>query len=379
MRLTALGLNRASLGRQLLLDRAPLEVGEAMQRIVAIQAQEPASPYIALWNRLDPYDPVDLDHAFIDQAIVKATLMRITLHAVHATDLRAFRTAMEPSLRASCLGDPRFTRAGLSVVEADALIPALLEFGARPRTNADIEAWLDDRFGPLPKNSVWWALRRFAPFVHAPTGPPWSFSPRPAYVAAPDLVATGDRPTAVQRLALRYLEGFGPASLKDLAQFSTKYVGPAREALESLGDRVVRLEGPDGTVLFDVPGGSLPAEDSPAPPRLMAMWDSVLLAYDDRVRIIPPDYRQLVIRKNGDVLPTVLVDGYVAGVWRPVDGGIEVTTFHRLSDDTWEGLEIEARHLITFLAGRQPRVYGRYAHWWTELPAAQVRVCRGYT
>ena len=137
------------------------------------------------------------------------------------------------------------------------------------------------------------------------------------------------------------------------------------------------MEGPEGTELFDVPGGLLPPEDSPAPPRLMAMWDSMLLAYHNRSRVIPPDYRRLVIRSNGDVLPTLLVDGYVAGVWRPVEGGIEATAFHRLSDDAWEGLEAEARQLVAFLANREPTVYRRYARWWASLPGAEVRVLRG--
>jgi hypothetical protein len=82
----------------------------------------------------------------------------------------------------------------------------------------------------------------------------------------------------MQRLARRYLEGFGPASVQDLAQFSTIYRPPAREALAGLAEELVRLDGPDGEELFDVPGGELPPDDSPAPPRLMAMWDSTLLA-----------------------------------------------------------------------------------------------------
>jgi DNA glycosylase AlkZ-like len=377
MRVSARGLNRATLGRQLLLGRETLDVRSAMGRVVALQAQEPASPYVALWNRLVSFDPADLDSAFDDRSIVKATLLRITLHAVASADHRPFLEAMEPTLRASCLDDPRFTRAGLSVAEADALIPALVEFGAEPRTNADIEGWLDDRFGALPRASVWWALRRFAPFVHAPTGRPWSFGPRPSYIAAPDPTAPGDRAASVQRMTIRYLEGFGPASVNDIAQFSTKYVVAPRQALDALGDRVVRLEGPDGAELFDVPDGPLPPEDSPAPPRLMAMWDSVLLAYNDRSRIIPPAYRQLVTRRNGDVLPTLLIDGYVAGVWRPVDGGIEATAFHPLSSDAWDGLEAEARSLVAFLADRQPNVYSRHAHWWATLPSAEVRVLGG--
>ena len=54
MALTLGELNRATLARQLLLRRERLDVVDAVRRIVAIQAQEPASPYIALWNRLDP-------------------------------------------------------------------------------------------------------------------------------------------------------------------------------------------------------------------------------------------------------------------------------------------------------------------------------------
>jgi len=92
------------------------------------------------------------------------------------------------------------------------------------------------------------------------------------------------------------------------------------------------------------------------------MWDSILLAYVDRSRVIPPDYCTLVTRSNGDVLPTLLVDGYVAGVWRPVAGGIEATAFHHLPDDAWEGLAAEARSLVAFLADREPEVYRRYDH-----------------
>ena len=107
----------------------------------------------------------------------------------------------------------------------------------------------------------------------------------------------------------------------------------------------------------------------------MAMWDSTLLAYSDRSRIIPPEYRTLVMRNNGDVLPTLLVDGYVAGVWRPVEGGIEASAFHRLTADDWNGLAAEARALVAFLADREPTVYRRYAHWWTKgLPNAEVRI-----
>jgi hypothetical protein len=179
---------------------------------------------------------------------------------------------------------------------------------------------------------------------------------------------------SLQRLVRRYLEGFGPASVADVAQFAMIPRSVARATVESVAEDVVRVEGPGGSDLFDVAGASVPDEDVPAPPRLLGMWDSVLLAYADRSRLVPPDYRRLIIRQNGDVLPTLLVDGYVAGVWRPVDGAIEATAFQPIADEAWRGLTDEARGLIAFLADRDPAVYRRYNHWWAKLPASEVRL-----
>ncbi len=151
----------------------------------------------------------------------------------------------------------------------------------------------------------------------------------------------------------------------------------ARKALQGLAGDLERLEGPNGEELFDITGALRPDEDTPAPPGLMAMWDSILLAYSVRSRVTPLDYRKLVTRSNGDVLPTLLVDGHVAGVWRAVEGGIEATAFHRLPDEVWEGLAAEARSLVVFLADREPKVYRRYDHWWSKLPTAEARLLPG--
>jgi len=379
MSITARALNRATLGRQLLLGRASLPVADAVRRVVALQAQHPASPYLALWNRLAAFDPTDLDAAFTRHEVIKATLLRITLHAVHAADYRAFRAAMEPTLRAARLGDDRFRVSGLTVADVHALIPDLLAYADRLRTAAESEAWLADRLG-APQPGAWWALRQYAPLWHAPTGAPWSFGPRPSYVAArarPVLADPAASAAALPTLIKRYLEGFGPASMADVAQFALVYRPRVKEALTALSGELERLDGPDGKELFDIPGARRPDEDTPAPPRLMAMWDSILLAYADRGRVIPPAYRPLVTRMNGDVLPTLLVDGYVAGVWRPVEGGIEATAFQRLPDDVWEGLAAEARSLVVFLADREPEVYRRYTHWWSKLPSAEARLLPG--
>ena len=363
--LTPAQLNRATLARQLLLQRARLDPADAVRRVVAVQAQEPASPYLALWNRIDRFDGAALDRAFADREVVKASMVRLTLHAVVADDYPAFHAAMVPYLRASRLYDKRFTSEGLTEADADALVPGLLELLAEPRPKAEIEAYCGHA-------RMWWALRTFAPLLHAPTGPPWSFGPRPQYVAS-GIAAHGDVDAGRATLVRRYLEGFGPATAADIGTFTMLRKPPVAQAIADLGDELVRLEGPDGAELLDVPGGTIPSARTKAPPRLLGMWDNALLAYADRRRIVPDEYRALVIRRNGDVLPTVLVDGHVAGVWRALDGSIEVTTFHELPTATWRSLTSEAKRLAAFLAPRDPAVYRRYHHWWDDLPAAEVR------
>ena len=373
-RLTARQLNRATLARQMLLRRERVSVVNAVQRVMALQAQEPASPYLALWNRIEGFDPAELDKAFADHAIVKASMMRLTLHAVAATDYPPLHAAVTRTLPVSRYHEGLFRQTGLTAADGHAIMPEVLAFAAAPRTNAEADSWFEERLGALPKPGAWSAFRQVGPFWHSPTGGPWSFGPRPSYVAA-RLPSTGQDPKAsLQQFVLRFVEAFGPASIKDIAQFSIISVPPIREAVAELGDALVRHEGPDGKELLDVAGGSPPPEDSQAPPRLMAMWDSALFASSERIRLIPPEYRKVVIRANGDTLPTLLVDGYVAGVWRPVDDGIEATAFHPLPADAWAGLETEARALVDFLADRDPTVYRRYGRWWDKLPAGEVRV-----
>ncbi|MEV6245585.1 winged helix DNA-binding domain-containing protein [Streptomyces sp. NPDC051742] len=378
MVITTRGLNRATLARQLLLDRTPVGVGEAVRRVVALQAQQPGSPYVALWNRVAGFEPERLDGAVADYELVRSTLMRLTLHLVHAEDWRAFREGMEPTLRGSRLHDPRFKAAGFTAADADELLPDLLAYAREARTGAQLRARLEAARGGPVEAVVWRMMRQYAPLWHAPTGPPWSYGPAQAFVTAstPPVLADPEAAHAgLTTLVRRYLEGFGPASVPDMAQFTMAPRGMVRAAVAALDGELERLEGPEGTVLYDVPGAPRPDEGVQAPPRLMAMWDSVLLAYADRSRVIPPAYRKHVIRVNGDTLPTLLVDGYVAGVWRPVEGGIEASAFHPLPAAAWEGLAAEAGALGGFLAARDPRVYARYDHWWAKgLPSVETRI-----
>lgn len=378
--ISARELNRATLGRQLLLAREPVGVVDAVQRLVVLQAQNPPSPYVALWNRLAGFDPAELDTAFAAGTVVKSKVVRMTLHAHLPSEYEAFRNAVQPSFRANGLND-RFRASGLTADDVDELFAKLLPFVAVPRTSEEIKAWLADRTGKPVHAGLWRAVVFVAPLLHAPTGPPWSFGPRTSFVAAgtpaepadPQACAAG-----LQTLAVRYLEGFGPASVADIAQFAMVQRARARAAVEALGDRLEQLRADDGTVLYDVPGGLRPDADTEAPPRLLGMWDIALLAYADRSRMVPPEIRPLIARSNGDVLPTLLVDGQVAGVWRATDAGIEATAFRPISDEAWQQLAAEASDLAALLRDRDPLAYRRYHHWWGKLPDGEERLLYAY-
>ena len=361
--LDARALNRASLARQLLLEREPLDVVDAVGRLVGLQAQAPPSPYLALFNRIDGFDPSVLDATFADGRIVKATLLRQTLHAVRAEDHPLFRSAMQPTLR-SRFGDPRFTRTGLTVEQLDALAADVLAFAAQPRRPADIEAWIAERTGVDEPRGAWWAMRWVAALAHAPAGGPWAFTERPAYRAADP--ALHDPEASLAALARRYLSAYGPASPVDFAQFAMVTRARAKVAFEGLQEL--------GGGLFDVAGAALPDPDTPAPARLLGMWDNLLLAHADRSRFLAPEVRGFVTRRNGDVLPTLLVDGRVAGVWRVTDDGIEATAFHALADGDWGDLEREAHALWALIEPRDTRIYRRHHNWWADMPAGLTRI-----
>lgn len=372
MALTARQLNRSTLARQMLLQRENVSVVEGIRRAVALQAQEPASPYVALWNRITGFDPADLDSAFNDRDIVKATLMRATLHAVHEDDYTTFRGAMASRLRAR-LNDPRFKETGLEPADYDALIPLILDHASEPRSVEEIEGMLEVHLGAEPHKGIWWAVRNVGPLQHAPTDSPWRFGQRNMFIAPNVDPIDLDSADSLEPFIRRYLEGFGPATAKDFGQFTLQTQAAIKPALAQMEDELVTYEGPNGELLHDVSEGQVPDEDTEAPPRLMAMWDSVLLAYSDRSRIIPEEYRRTVIRNNGDVLPTLLVDGRVAGVWRATEDGIEATALRALSNSDWDRLSGEAQSLMSMLE-REPLVYSRYNRWWQSIEGVETRV-----
>ena len=364
-------LNRATLARQLLLEPSRASVVKAVERIGGLQAQEPASPFIGLWARLAEFETADLDAAIRARDLVKGTLMRATIHLVTAADYRALWPAILPMLegirRRDRLEPPSARRLA-------ALRKRVTAFTATPRSLTDLRDHVGEVDGLTPDEVVWW-LRRRLPLAHAPTGGSWSFGRRPLVAHADAWLPGGawaDEEAAIEHMVRRYLGAFGPASLADVAQWSGLPVARIRPGVAAVDGAVelrrFRTEG--GRSLIDLDEAPRPPEDVPAPPRLLPMWDSTVLAFADRTRILSDEDRPRVIARNGDTLPVFLVDGVVAGRWWPAaEGGrtrIELEPFRRLRAADRRMLERLADRLAAFIEPHEPNVYARYQRWRTD-------------
>jgi hypothetical protein len=350
--LTLRELNRALLARQLLLKRVRLPVAGAIERVGALQAQWPPSPYIALWSRLEGFGRDNLMRAIERRRVVKATLMRGTLHHVSARDYLAYAGLFRAARLAEL--EPRVQRAGLDA-DFERLTDELLDhLSDEPRSRPELLRLLgqpklvtSDR-GPWV---TWHMLAARAGLVHGPPSSVWrkntgrgTFTPAASWLGGEGRSG----PDAAAHLVRRYLAAFGPATRADVARWTGLPVAMVAPAFESV--RLRRLGDEGDRELLDLPRAPLPAADTPAPPRLLPMWDSSLLAHDDRSRILPEHFRKTVIRPNGDVLQTFLVDGFVAGTWELADGRVRLDPFEPLGRTVERELRREADRLATFAA-----------------------------
>jgi hypothetical protein len=315
-------------------------VARAVERLCALQAQYSPSPYIALWSRLEEFRKERLTHALERRRVVKASLFRITLHIVSARDYPHFAAAW---LRAAQETTPRVTSATIAELSRTVNAAAM----KAPITHEELEALASEGLGGFR-----WRTRTLAPLVHLPPSGTWRFHGRPQLVAMKRWldVELPSREDGAERLVRSYLAAFGPATQNDLLRFAGVRAGDVRPGLERLELRTFRDE--RGRVLLDLPGAPLPAPDVPAPVRFLPKWDSSLLAYapPERTRILPEKFRETVIKRNGDVLPTLLVDGFVAATWRIEKRQLKIEPLQRLLRAERAAIDEEGERLVEFVA-----------------------------
>ena len=337
--LTLRELNRATLARQLLLERKRLSPTAVIERLVGMQAQWPPAPYLGIWTRTTSFRRETLERELARAAVVKATVMRQTLHLLTRRDYALLRAALSE------------TNFPWESAQAKLLAPSVRTLAAKGSvTTADALAHLEREHGltGIDARRAWRAARVRAHVLHHHETALWNGRPQGRFVAIEEPHAR-EPIEARAEILRRYLAAFGPASRRDIVAWSMMHVPEIQRALDRL-EPLRRFRDEHGRELLDVPGAPLPDADTRAPVRFLPKWDNVLLAFADRTRVLPEQYRKTVIRMNGDVAQTFLVDGFVAGTWRVENGRVLLEPFAPLSRSAQRELEDEAARLEAFLA-----------------------------
>ncbi len=313
--LTRRQLNRATLDRQLLLRREQMPVVDAVEHLLGLQAQVPLVPYTTLWTRLAGFTPDQLADPLRDRLLVRASLMRSTVHLVTAADALGLRPHMHVVMARTFDSTSWAKR----LREQDADLEMVLAAGRelldeRPRSRAELTPVLAGRFPDLDAESMSMAVTFLLPTVQATPRGLWAERGMPRWTTMSGWLGGREpQPMELRRMVLRYLRAFGPASVKDIQAWCS--LTRLREVTDGLGEQLRRYRTEEGGELLDLAEATLPDPDTPAPVRLLAEYDNATLGYSDRRRIIADGDHEWLSGGPGGAVGSVLVDGSVRATW----------------------------------------------------------------
>jgi hypothetical protein len=312
-----------------------------------MQAQSPHAPYVGLWSRLEDFDPDELSRLLLERRAVRVVLMRSTLHLVTARDCLELRPLVQVVSERGVSGNYGRLLEGMDL---DALAEAgREELEARSLTSRELEPLLAERWPDRDAHALAMAVRALVPLVQVPPRGIWEQGGRPVVTSAEAWLGL---PLAAEpsldRMFLRYLAAFGPASVRDVQTWSG--LTRLREVADRLRPELESFRDENDVELLDVPDGTLPDRDTPAPPRYLPEYDNALLSHADRTRIARPDYGRRVFTKGA-----LLVDGFLTGRWglerSRGRARLEVELFRRLAKDDRAAATQEGERLLGFVAG----------------------------
>ena len=340
--LTDRQLNRATLQRQLLLERSPdASPLDVVKLLVGMQGQEPGQAQIGLWNRIQGFDPAEFDTLLEQRKVARATLFRSTQHMLATEDFVWMRPLLQPVVERLATTFFRQYVHGVDreelVAEATRLLDGVTL--SRPEVGRALEQRWPDNQG------VWLARAAQAalPIVHPHPDGAWGrrgttpFALGEQWLGRP--FATDGDP---RELVLRYLAGFGPASVRDMQAWSG--LTRMKAVFEELRPRLVTYRSEHGTELFDRPGRELPDPDRPAPVRFLPGFDNVTFGYHDRRRIIADEHRPALVE-----YAAFTVDGRVRGAWKIQADVLRIRPFTPLTRAERTEAEPEAEALHAFI------------------------------
>ncbi|MEP6987027.1 MAG: winged helix DNA-binding domain-containing protein [Chloroflexota bacterium] len=357
-------INRAMLSRQLLLERATLSATAAVEKLVGMQAQLSSTPFVGLWTRLKGFQRSDLADAIEKHEVIKVTLMRATLHLVSAADYLRFRTTFNPVLE----GAAESIAKNRTPIDKERVLKVAHDFIAeKPRTFAEISAMLSAEMPDSDVGAMRYTVRTHIPMVQVPISSGWSYPGTPAFTLANVWLGKPiPEHEHLQELVLRYLAAFGPATIADIQTWSYLSLPTLKEAIESLRPQLTVYRDEKKKELFDVAGESVPEGDVPAPVRFLPEFDNILLSHKVRTRIVADEHRKKVYLPALRVAATILVDGFVGGVWKVEKtkgvATLSIEPLVPLTKALRTEMETEAEPLVRFV---EPDAKG-YAVKWVE-------------
>jgi hypothetical protein len=358
-------LNRATLARQMLMQRSDMSVRDAVEHLVGLQAQTPHSWYIGLWSRLTDFQADQAAELLIDRSLVRIALMRSTIHLVTAADAGALRALVQPVLDRDLYANATHGRP-IHGVDMKVLTAAGRDLLAeRPMTAKELGERLHAQGFDAPPATLAYAIRNLVPLVQVPPRGIWGRSGPIAHTTADAWVGPLSAPApTMQDLVLRYLAAFGPATIADMQRWSG--LTRLREVVDPLRSQLITFRGEEGQELFDLPDG--PRPDAPAPPRFLYDFDNLLLSYADRSRVITDDFHRHSFRPHGPVPSVVLIDGFTAADWTITQSGdtatLKIRPYAPVSDSAAGELIDEGRRLLAFA---HPQSVSRHVDLITDL------------
>lgn len=345
--LTRRDLNRALLARQLLLDRTAMSADEAIGRVAGLQAQAAVPPFVGLWTRLEGFEAAELQGLIDERRVVRATLMRHTIHFVRAEDYPWLRPTIQPALDANFNAQTRKRLAGVDT--GPFLAAARKEFSKRQLTFAEVKELIRAYDEETDVDAIAYAVRTHIPLIGVPNGSRWRFGGRAPFVLGEDWLGRKLAKPDPAQMVRRYLAAFGPATPGDATAWSG--VGGMRHVFESMRAELRTFRDEQGRELFDVPDGLLPGGDVDAPVRFLPEYDNTLLGHRDRSRVIDDEHRSRIYIGAGLMNGTVLVDGFAVATWRIRDGEMTLDPFRKLTKAEQKAIEPEADALREWLKG----------------------------
>jgi len=303
-----------------LLHRPPdATVASVVRRQLAVQAQDYRQARLAIRARTRGTTTADVDRALTeDRSIVVTWVNRGTLHLVAREDYPWLLGLTAPTLVTAVMR--RLEQEGVPSADTDRAVAVigraladegpltrhqlgerLDAAGIRTLGQATIQVlFLTGIRGITVRGPVVEDLQRYVLARDWLDAPP-----------APTSLRGEARERALAELARRYLRGHGPAGDRDLAVWAGLPLRDARAALKLIGDELV--DAPDD--LVDVRRTADESGPARVPPRLLPMWDEMLVGWRDRSYVIPEEHRELFMGKNGILPATVCVGGRALGTW----------------------------------------------------------------